>query len=263
MDRRGREARRAETNLRDKAFAMSASRLAKIGDAFAELLWPTRCVGCDYPDELICGECRSTLPWIAQRWACPACGAPYGWLTCTECHREWEPRATVCAFSFEGLAARLPPTLKDHHELRLAPVIAAAMATALDEASSWPARDGRPRFDPSAIDAVTFVPATAAAFRRRGFDHMELVSRALARELDLPFADVLVRPDALDQRGLSKEDRAANLAGTIHTIEDVSDLRILLVDDVITTGASMREATRALLARGAAEVTAGALCRVW
>jgi predicted amidophosphoribosyltransferase len=75
--------------------------------------------------------------------------------------------------------------------------------------------------------------------------------------------DVLVRTDALDQRGLSKEDRAANLAGTIHTIEDVSDLRILLVDDVITTGASMREATRALLARGAAEVTAGALCRVW
>ena len=242
---------------------MSASRLARIGDAFAELLWPTRCIGCEYPDELLCERCRAALPWICQRWACPECGAPYGWLTCTECAHEWEPRATVCAFSFEGVAARLAPTLKDHHELRLAPVIAAAMATALDEAASWPARDGRPRFDPAHIDAISFVPATAAAYRRRGFDHMELVSRALAAELDLPLADVLVRPLALDQRGLTREERAANAEGPIRSLEDLSDHRILLVDDVITTGSSMRAATRALLDAGAAEVTASALCRVW
>ena len=94
-------------------------------------------------------------------------------------------------------------------------VIAAAMATALDEASAWPARDGCARFDPHAIDAVCFVPATSAAFARRGFDHMELVSRALCREEGLELADVLVRPHSLDQRSLGREERAANLAGTI------------------------------------------------
>lgn len=153
--------------------------------------------------------------------------------------------------------------LKDAHELRLAPVIAAAMATALDEASAWPARDGHARFDARAVDAVCFVPATSAAFARRGFDHMELVSRALCREEGLALADVLVRPYSRDQRSLGREERAANLAGTISVCDDVSGLDLLLLDDVITTGASVREATRALLARGAASVTACALARVW
>jgi len=164
---------------------------------------------------------------------------------------------------FEGVPARMVTALKDHHELRLAPIMAAALATALDEASAWSALDGRSRFDPGCLDAIVFVPATAQAYRRRGFDHMELVSRALVAELGLPLADVLVRPHALDQRGLTREERAANIAYSIRCLEDVSDLRVLLVDDVVTTGASMREATRVLLSRGAKEVTACALCRVW
>ena len=49
----------------------------------------------------------------------------------------------------------------------------------------------------------------------------------------------------------------------MRVVEDVSGLRLLLADDVVTTGASMREATRALLARGAAQVTACSLVRVW
>ena len=242
---------------------MPPNPLPAIADAFAELIWPTHCLACDYPDELICERCRAELPWIAQRWACPSCGAPFGWLTCTECGRDWEPRATVCAWSFEDAAARTVTTFKDHHELRLAPVIAAALATALDEAAAWPARDGRPRYDPAELDAIAFVPATAAAYRRRGFDHMELVARALSRETGIPLADVLVRPRAKDQRGLTRDERAANTAGTIRSIEDVSDLRILLIDDVITTGSSIAAATHALLARGAREVTACAFARVW
>lgn len=231
--------------------------------AFAEVLWPTRCAGCDQPDELLCDECRAALPWVEQRAACPSCGAPYGFLTCTECDGTWLPRATVAAFGFHGTPARMVTALKDAHELRLAPVMAAAMATALEEASAWPARDGAPRFSPADTDAVCFVPATAAAYARRGFDHMELVARALARELSLPLADVLVRSAARDQRDLGREERAANLALTMRSLEDVAGARLLLVDDVATTGASLAEGTRALLARGAASVTACVLARVW
>lgn len=235
----------------------------KAAYAALELLYPTRCVGCEMPGELICDECREALPWIEQRCACPVCGAAFGDMTCTGCEGDWEPRATVAALGFSGAAARMATCLKDYHELRLAPVNAAAMLVALEEAAFWPARDGRPRFDAGSVDAVCFVPATAEAYARRGYDHMELTARELAAMLGLPLADVLARDAASDQRDLGRSGRAANLAGTMRVVEDVWGLRLLLVDDVVTTGASMREATRALLARGAAEVTACSLIRVW
>ena len=252
-----------------------------IKETARELLWPTRCVCCDVPGELLCEDCRAKMPWISQRWACPRCGAPFGWLTCTQCHEDasatfaapgaeppaepvpWLLDSCVCACGFEGPAAALVTKLKDAHELRLAPVIAAAMATALEEATAWQNGQGDPRVDFSSIDALCFVPATPEAFARRGFDHMELVSRELARATNIPLADILTRDDAADQRKLTKEARAANLAGSIGVADDVSGMHVLVADDVLTTGASINEAARALKQRGAARVSACALARVW
>ena len=229
----------------------------------AEVLWPTRCIGCNSLGELICPDCRANLPWIEQRWACPDCGSPFGYLACAQCQHDWEMRATVCAFGFSGIGARIATIYKDHHERRLAGVIAAAMACSLDEAASWPARDGRPRYDADATDAICFVPATSAAYARRGFDHMGLVAGELSHFLGLPLLDCLVRDDALDQRELGKEDRAQNLAGSMEVVEDVRGLRLLLADDVVTTGATLRAATQTLLEAGAAEVTCCSFVRVW
>lgn len=243
--------------------AVSFAREAS--SALSELLWPTRCVACDMPGELLCSSCRDRLPWIAQRWACPVCGAPFGWLTCTACKGEepWESRSVVCALGFEQISSQMVACLKDRSELRLAGVNAAAMATALDEASAWPATDGSPRYNAKETDALCFVPATAEAYAWRGFDHMELISKELSSLLQVPLADVLRRVSGNDQRRLDREGRMRNLAGSVQVIEDVSGLAMLLVDDVVTTGASMREATRALLARGAASVGCCALTRVW
>ena len=310
----GRGRKLSDGSARDLAWARG-----QVGEAATELLWPTRCVGCDQPGELLCDECRAALPWVEQRLACPVCGTPYGSLTCTGCgaglsHGEgaagaagmagaappappapaaglaepgaipaagvvtapapppavqgplpvrWETRALVAALGFDGTPSRMVRALKDLHELRLAPVMAAGMLGALEEASAWPAADGLPRFDVAATDAVCFVPATAEAFARRGFDHMELVSRELAGALGLPLADCLVRSESRDQRALGREGRAANLRGSVRVADDVRGARILLVDDVCTTGASVREAARALLARGAASVTACVFARVW
>ena len=247
---------------------VAAPRLAgRLLDALAEIAWPTRCLGCDAPGELLCPTCRASLPWIAQRWACPCCGAPFGWLSCTECRSPqgegWESRACVSALPLEGVAHALVVGHKDAGERRLAPVMAAIIACALDEASSWPAADGGPRFDPASLDAVCFVPATAAAFRRRGFDHMEVVSRTLAGMLGLPLADVLARPRALDQRSLDRDARMANARGSMLVVSDVGGLSLLLVDDVVTTGSSIRACASALLAHGARDVTACSLARTW
>ena len=140
--------------------------------------------------------------------------------------------------------------------------MAELMAEALLAARVWPAADGAPRFSPARVDAVAFVPATEAAFARRGFDHMELVSRELAARLGMPLADVLARSSAKDQRELGRDERHRNLRGTVAVLDDVRGASILLADDVITTGASVREAARALLERGAASVTACAFARV-
>lgn len=234
-----------------------------LAEGAQELLWPTRCLGCDLGGELLCPDCRASLPWVAQAWACPNCGAPHGFMTCTECDEAWETRACVSSLPFGGVASRLVTGLKDAHELRLAPVLAALMLCSLDEAASWPAEDGRPRFDRADLDAVCFVPATPQAYLRRGFDHMELVSRSLAAQLGLPLADVLSRSSSSDQRGLGREARASNLAGSIDVLERVDGLSFLLADDVITTGASVRECARALLGRGARSVTACSVARVW
>lgn len=249
-------------------FGVPATEARDLAKARAlEFLWPTRCVGCDEPGELICESCRASLPWISQRYACPNCGAPFGAITCTECSAPqgelWEMRSCISALPLEGIAHSLIIQYKDKGERRLAPVMAALMATALDEASSWPAADGLARFDASAIDAVCFVPATAAAYRRRGFDHMEAVARSLARMLSLVYADVLVRPEGLDQRSLSREERLRNTSSSVQVIGDVSGCSMLLVDDVITTGASIRASARALLDAGAKSVVACSLARVW
>ena len=254
-----------------------------IKETARELLWPTRCVSCDLPGELLCEECRSAMPWIDQRWACPVCGAPYGWLTCTECHEDiedmppqhgftlretshspsWILDGSVSACVFEGPAARLVTTYKDGHELRLAPIIAAAMTGALEEAQGCLKPDGTPRIDLASIDIVCFVPATKEAYTRRGFDHMETVSKHLSKLTEIPLADVLVREQGADQRKLGKEERKQNLAHTIRAIDDVSGLNVLVADDVLTTGSSINEAARALKVRGAAHVSAITLARVW
>lgn len=237
--------------------------LSHLVDGAAEALWPTRCVGCDRPGTLLCPHCRAALPWIDQRWACLNCGAPAGWLACSECDEPWETRAVACALPFAGVGTRLVTAYKDGHERRLAPVLAVAIACALDEARAWPAPDGRPRFDPAATDALCFVPATERAFVRRGFDHMEGVARALSALEGIPMADVLARGPARDQRSLGRSERAANLRDSVEVVSDVAGLSLLLVDDVITTGASIRACAQALRDHGAREVSACALARVW
>lgn len=232
-----------------------------------EVLWPTRCIVCDEPGELLCEECRSKLPWIDQSLACANCGAPFGASGCTECNAAkgelWETRACISAMPLEGVAYALTVTHKDKNERRLAPVIAAIMATALDEAAGLAAFDGKPRFDPAEIDGVCFVPSTAKAFARRGFDHMEAVAKNVALFLSLPYVDALARPEGKDQRLLSRAERAKNADKSVLVVQDVRGCSLLLLDDVITTGASTRASARALLERGAKEVSACSLARTW
>ena len=121
------------------AMAGRARALAgEVGHGLLELAWPTRCVFCDLPGALLCEDCRAELPFIDQRDACPACGAPYGRVACTECWTRDGPvdhpfAEAVCAAEFDGVAARLAVVYKDQGEQRLSDVIAELIAEAVEE----------------------------------------------------------------------------------------------------------------------------------
>ena len=248
---------------RSMSLAVDRTRLYVRGaaEALAETLWPTRCAVCDEPGELLCGPCRLGLPYIDWWRACPRCGAPFGRVQCSECNpvmlgatgRTAPPFASAAsAVSYESAARRLVTTYKDRGERRLAGTMAALMAPYV--APGW--RDG--------LQAVTFVPATPAARRRRGFDHAELLAQAVAEELGIACIDVLRRPHSFDQRRLSRAARLANMEGSMQALPGATLPRsVLLVDDVCTTGATLFAASEALREAGAACVRCLTFARAW
>ncbi len=264
------------------------SWLRAAGAGVAEALWPTRCVGCDRPGTLLCPDCAAALPAIEQRFACPRCGAPFGSLVCTECTRcrerdeedAWAPgEPDACGAlpaapfdEFDGVCCygvdewpldRLVRAYKDGGERRVAEILAGMVAQAARDAGLAPGSPGRPSLRLPAPDAVAFVPCTPRAFARRGFDHMERVAHGVAGELGLPLVDVLARCDTRDQRGLSRAGRTANARASLVALEPIDGARVLLLDDVVTTGATLGAAAQVLRAAGAVQVAAAAAARVW
>ncbi len=259
-------------------FQSIARRLA---DGAAETLWPTRCLGCERPGALLCPDCAAALPAIDQSRACPRCGVPFGSLVCTECtdclerseddlgegSREpdgWaHPLASldgVCCYGLhEWPLDRIVRGYKDAGERRASLLLSALIAQAIGDAGNM---RGDGVFS-TPFDGVTFVPCTPDAFARRGFDHMEEVARHAAGALNLPFVDALARWAPRDQRGLGKVLRAENARASLVPVVDLGGARVLLLDDVLTTGATLGAAAEALRRAGAVQVAAATAVRAW
>jgi predicted amidophosphoribosyltransferase len=220
-------------------------------ESLVELAFPTRCAGCELPGSLLCDTCRANLPLVLAENACPRCGAPYGALVCTECwNREWAFEAALSLAELEEPLARAVVLHKDAAEQRLGALLGGLLAEQI--AGAWP---GWP-------DAVAFVPATRAAYRRRGFDHGRAIAREVARQLERPLLEALARGVALDQRTLGREQRARNVAGSFSAMGAVSG-RVLLCDDVFTTGATLDAAAAVLAEAGAGAVRCATVARAW
>lgn len=215
-----------------------------------ELLAPTRCAGCDRPGSLLCEECGRGIRRIDPARACPRCGAPGGVRWCGECAGETFAFSSVrCAGMLEGPLARAVRLHKDAFEHRLAPLLARLLAEALADWRDWP-------------DAVAAVPPSPRALARRGTDHTARIATELAALLEVPALDALRCLPRRDQRGLTRERRIANASGSIRPLAGACVApRVIVVDDVLTTGATLDSAARALRAAGASEVRAAAVAR--
>lgn len=199
---------------------------------------------------MLCHSCRAALPIITPEEACVRCGAPDGAHGCAECGRtELVFDHARCAGVFEWPLDRMIRLHKDSGELRLGDPLAALVARAAGEWIGW-------------AHAVVPVPTSPGAVARRGFDHGARLTAAFSSLTALPALDALRALPRRDQRGLTREGRGANArASIVHARGVTVPGRVLLLDDVFTTGATLDAAASALMTAGAGEVRAIAVAR--
>ncbi|MGV8944744.1 double zinc ribbon domain-containing protein [Thermomonas sp.] len=199
----------------------------------------------------LCRACCAALPW--QGPACLCCALPLPSPdTCGACLQKPPPVTQAHAvFDYAFPLDRLLPRLKFHRDFASGRVLAQAMA---DHCA--------PLTQP---DALLPLPLHRGRLRRRGYDQALELARPLARALDLPLAtDLLERAKSTSaQSRLEADARQRNLRGAFRVIPSVSlPAHIVLVDDVMTTGATLHAAARVLLAAGAQRVDAWVCARV-
>jgi ComF family protein len=178
---------------------------------------------------------------------CPVCGA-LGAAPCPACAAALRPSPAgpvpslldglTVLLAYEGVGRELVARLKYHNARASLHRLAASMAALVDSA---------------AVDLVTWAPTTAKRRRQRGFDQAELLARAVARCLRLPCRRLLTRHPGPAQTGRSRVERQEASVFACPPRARVP-ARVLVIDDVVTTGATLTAAARALRSSGALEV---------
>lgn len=223
----------------------------RAAEALRSLLFPlARCLNCNEPRELdpgsaLCDACQTGLDGVrVPDTACPRCLSPQrAGEPCGYCRKGGMPsvRAAYAPFLYEGAARQLVVYLKfGPFELAAKP-LAAAMSHCIS---------GLP------FDALVPIPLHRRGLRARGANQSALLAGLVSRETGLPVRDALVkRRDTRRQSRLPAEERETNVRLAYEAGGDLSGLRLLLVDDVRTTGATAQDCARALRAAGAEDVS--------
>lgn len=213
---------------------------------------PRHCVLCEAasPDRALCTGCRTDLPHHAAP-ACPVCALPtLEGQVCGTCLRH--PPAfdrTLAAFSYGFPVDRLLQAFKYAGNLALSDVLAEPLARI---ANMHP----RP-------DMLLPMPLHPSRLKERGFNQAVEISRPIAKWLGIPLAANACRRtrDTSSQAGLKLKERRRNVRGAFACDLDLAGKKVAVLDDVMTTGATLNEISRVLKSCGAVEVNAWVVAR--
>jgi len=217
---------------------------------FLSLIFPDTCIGCDSPlvkgERLLCINCKFNLP-----------ETNYHLHSTNDLHKRFAGKVTI-AFAFayltyvkDGLAQKIIYTIKYKGVKEGAELMGKLYGQHLVNNNLK-----------EQIDIIVPVPLHKKKLRKRGFNQSEWFAKGLSTELGIPMADVLLRTEEKTSQTLKNRLARWSNVKEIYKLDDnanIKELRILLVDDVITTGATMEICAMELLKGGAKEVSIAAI----
>lgn len=210
---------------------------------------PHTCLQCGRDGFVLCPDCRRQLPGVAA--ACYRCQRVAGFRTCHDC-RGTTPLVAVAALTaYRGAGKELVGRLKFQYARTAADEMAELMAARFASVLAVPGT------------ALVPVPTASRRVRQRGYDQAVLLARALAKRSPARCELALVRHGQSQQHGASRRARVSG-AGRHYTLRRSTRLfgrPVILIDDVLTTGATFESAATALNDAGASRITALAFAR--
>jgi competence protein ComFC len=241
---------------------MFASAIRESVRGLSSLLYPAVCVVCDAtiePPEYLCGACAGKAPRLKPPF-CDKCSEPFpgtidSTFVCANCaHRTLHFEAAVAVYRSRGVVRKLLHEFKYGRQRHLKHPLAGWLCETLDD----------PRLRGRRFDAIVPVPLHSARERDRGFNQATLLAELLARRTGLRLNDAMERIRyTTTQTAYDRVERMRNLqdAFRLRKKAEVRGLRVLLIDDVLTTGSTLSECSRVLRNAGAISVYAATAAR--
>ena len=216
------------------------------------LFFPNRCPFCGtviHRKQVFCEDCPGRLSRVPDR-RCRICGVEKSLCVCRK--RSYPCTRRIAPFYYEGVAKQGVLRFKKQGRFGGYRTLASLMAEHI-----------RTEYADVVFDAVVSVPAHRKSQRKRGFVPTVLLAKETARQLGLPYDSMLVKIlDNPPQKGMSRAERVGNVAGVFDLRKEnaAEGKRLLLIDDVITTGATVNECAKILRIFGASYVYAASVC---
>lgn len=219
---------------------MKLNRLALFG---LDLLFPPRCMFCGEiiaPGTKICQECAKSI-------------VPSGTVHCIQIPVKKKEISCAFLYSYEGRVRDSIIQYKFHGQKQYAGFYAQELAKQVNNI-----------FPETEFDFITSVPLSDERKKERGYNQSELIAKPIAEALHLPYLVCLQKIKANGvQHLMNREQRANNVRGAYSLSgESVKEKKILLIDDIVTTGATLAECASVLFEGGAGDVSCAAIARV-